>query len=183
MIHKLWNITNASTIIWEIKGTYIQQHCLKESRYCKNLRTCHLHIKFEEKVLLENHIETDAKSHNLNRRGGKNISATEEHHWSLQLRAQTSGVGMEIEIPILLFFIERFEGQKSTLWKAKAISQSVHRTVCTLSWIAQYTLNTRRPHCSHDLLLSHASEETSLLTSSVTKGMTQNSLDLIIITH
>lgn len=161
IIHKLWNTTNVSTIkiIWEIKGAYIQQHCLKESRYYKNLQTCHLHIKFEEKLLLENHIETGAKSRNLNRRGHKNNSVTEEHHWRWQLRAETSEVDREMKIPSLVFSIERFEWQKSTLWKAKPISQSVHRTVCTLSWIAQYTLYTRRPHCSGDLLLSHTSEE------------------------
>lgn len=52
----------------------------------------------------------------------------------------------------------RFEGQKSSLWKGKTISLSVHKISCTLSWIAQQTLYTLKPHSLGDLLLIHTSK-------------------------
>lgn len=52
----------------------------------------------------------------------------------------------------------RFEGHKSALWKGKVISQSVHKSAHTLSWIAQYTLHTLRPHSFGDSLFIHTSK-------------------------
>jgi len=59
------------------------------------------------------------------------------------------------KVKYLLYYqlLERLEGQKSVLRKGKAISQSVHKIACTLSWIAQHSMYNHRPHGFGDLLL------------------------------